>query len=383
MHCRTCRHELSEYLDGRLATGRRALVADHLAACADCGAFWREFEQAQKLTLRLARQRVGSDFRERLFARIEAGEGTPTAVFADPVPLAAKLRYTFAGAAAAAALLVVASLLREDGAGRPVPPTTPSAPVVADAGAAPQPAQLASAGGDYVASAAASPLAPRRNEPHALLSAVKPLTSDLIAVEAARQFEQRHNWTANCLDLLAGDRVDAGMVGKVCDDAESLARLGSVLSDLRDAQCLSFADPQVDSDLRVFMSLLDIDRLRQDGRTVDSVRSVVEPALRKSLSLSRMTSALSVAPSVAQPGRQDQVMRLLRTSPGLIDQIFFVLPGAPDLARMGPLELSRTFLLSDDCGPLYVAPRSELSGPGIVFQRIGGVRIDIGGGQGR
>ena len=84
MHCRTCQHELSEYLDGRLASGRRALVLDHLASCEPCTRFWSELERTRNVASRLSQHRVGADFRTRLFARIESGEGTPTAVFALP-----------------------------------------------------------------------------------------------------------------------------------------------------------------------------------------------------------------------------------------------------------------------------------------------------------
>src|SRR5262245_17400688 len=113
MNCSTCQYELSQCLDGRLASGRRALVMDHVAACAECGEFWRELQAAQALVLRLTRPRVDGDFRERLFERIETGEGTPPAVFQEQVPLATKIRYTLTGAAAAAAVLIAATLLRD------------------------------------------------------------------------------------------------------------------------------------------------------------------------------------------------------------------------------------------------------------------------------
>lgn len=390
MNCRTCQHELSEYLDGRLGSGRRAQVLDHMSACEPCSRFWRELERAQQIASRLPRQRTGADFRERLFARIEAGEGTPQAVFHEPVSVGARIRYMFVGAAAAAAVLFVASWLEDDGQRR-VAPQDPQQIAVADTAnetnkpridAEPRPAQFASDPREpaYVASADASPLAPRRQD--AMLSAVKPLTSELLAVETARQFEQRHKWTSHCLALLDSGAADEAMVGKIYDDAESLSRLGGVLTELRDAKCLSFGDPQVDSDLRVFVTLLDRDRMRQNGRGIVSVREVVGPALRSSNSLSRLTTALSVTPSFDRGGEQQQVLRIARSWPELLDQIFFVLPNVPDAAQMNPLELSRTFVFSDECGPVYVAPMSEIEGPEAVFRRLRGVvgvRIEAAG----
>ena len=381
MNCRTCQHELSEFLDGRLGSGRRAQALDHMSSCEPCSLHWRELEAAQQLASRLPRQRVGSDFRERLFARIESGEGTPQAVFAEPVSVGARIRYMFVGAAAAAAALFVITLLQR-GDARPVesgtPPVVASQQQPAPRATEPRPAQLASTGSDapYVASAEASPLAPRRQE--SLMSAVKPLTSDLLAVETARQFEQRHKWTSHCLSLLDNGMADEAMVGKICDDAESLGRLGGVLAELRDARCLSFGDPQVDSDLRVFVTLLDRDRMRQQGRSLQSVREVVAPALRNSNSLSRLTTALSVTPSFDRGAEQQQVLRIARSWPELLDQIFFVLPTPPDAAGMSPFEMSRTFVFPDECGPVYVAPMSELEGPENVFRRLRGeLRVRI------
>ena len=390
MNCRTCQHELSEYLDGRLGSGRRAQVLDHMSACEPCSRFWHELQRAQQIASRLPRERTGPDFRERLFARIEAGEGSPPAVFQEPVSVGARIRYMFVGAAAAAAALFVASMLKDDGAPRLSQPSEQSIALANPSSGAskpridaePRPAQFANDPREpaYVASADASPLAPRRQD--AMLSAVKPLTSELLAVETARQFEQRHKWTSHCLALLDSGAADEAMVGKIYDDAESLSRLGGVLTELRDAKCLSFGDPQVDSDLRVFVTLLDRDRMRQNGRGIVSVREVVGPALRKSNSLSRLTTALSVTPSFDRGGEQQHVLRIARSWPELLDQIFFVLPNVPDAAQMHPLELSRTFVFSDDCGPVYVAPMSEIEGPEAVFRRLRGVvgvRIEAAG----
>jgi hypothetical protein len=241
----------------------------------------------------------------------------------------------------------------------------------------PKQAQFASDPRDptYVASADASPLAPRRQD--AILTSVKPLTSDLLAVETARQFEQRHKWTSHCIALLDNGVADEPMVRKICDDADSLSRLGGVLAELRDAKRLSFGDPQVDSDLRVFVTLLDRDRLRQEGPSLASVREFVAPALRKSLSLSRLTTALSVTPSFDRGDEQQEVQRIARSWPELLDQIFFVLP-TPDASQMNPFELSRTFVFSNDCGPIYVAPMSEIEGPESVFRRLRGeIRVRI------
>ena len=106
MNCRQCQSDMSQCLDGRLPSGRRTAVMQHLETCEECGQLWSEFQQAQELVLRLPVSRVSPDFHARLWERIKAGEGTPEAVFNEPMPLSTKARYVFTGAAAAALLLV-------------------------------------------------------------------------------------------------------------------------------------------------------------------------------------------------------------------------------------------------------------------------------------
>ncbi len=106
MNCRECQRDMSPCLDGRLPSGRRSVVMEHLEACEECTKLWGEFQQAQELVLRMPVRPVSPDFHTRLWERIKAGEGTPQAVFAEPMPLAAKARYVLIGAAAAALLLV-------------------------------------------------------------------------------------------------------------------------------------------------------------------------------------------------------------------------------------------------------------------------------------
>ncbi len=107
MNCRDCQRDMSQCLDGRLPSGRRTAVMQHLETCEECSQLWSEFRQAQELALRLPVTRVSPDFHARLWERIKAGEGTPEAVFNEPMPLSTKARYVFTGAAAAALLLVV------------------------------------------------------------------------------------------------------------------------------------------------------------------------------------------------------------------------------------------------------------------------------------
>ncbi len=110
MGCHQHRQDLSLELDGRLPAGRHAALQAHLHECAGCAEFSRELQAAQALTFDLPHAQVGRGFRDRLWARIEAGEAAPAVDVLPPVPAAAKLRYVLLGAAAAAAMIAVVRL---------------------------------------------------------------------------------------------------------------------------------------------------------------------------------------------------------------------------------------------------------------------------------
>lgn len=110
MSCKRLQLDLSQAFDGRLPAGRRREVLAHLDECADCAAVWQELERVRELVEELPRQRPGVGFHEGLWRRIQSGEGTPEAVFRDPVPTASKVRYVVTGALAAAVVLVVGRL---------------------------------------------------------------------------------------------------------------------------------------------------------------------------------------------------------------------------------------------------------------------------------
>mgnify|MGYP001794563199 CR=1 FL=1 len=119
-HCSSVRHALSECLDGRLPSGRRSEVMAHVAKCGDCAEFWRDLQKIRELSNSAEQPAVGNNFREGLWRRIEAGEGTPEAVFSEPVPMLTRLRYVATGAAAAAALVFVLHLTDPDRGSAPV-----------------------------------------------------------------------------------------------------------------------------------------------------------------------------------------------------------------------------------------------------------------------
>ncbi len=121
--------ELSLHLDGRLPSGRREKLLAHLAESEDTERLWEEMQSAQELALQLPGHEIGREFHDTLWKRIRSGEGTPEAVFREPVPLTTRLRYVATGAAAAAAAIACLQLLRGDGT-----PSSPKADVAVTQG---------------------------------------------------------------------------------------------------------------------------------------------------------------------------------------------------------------------------------------------------------
>lgn len=357
MNCNQCRYELSQCLDGRLPSGRRTVVMEHVEHCSDCGTFWNELQAAQQLVLQLPVERVGEQFREQLWERIRAGEGTPDAVFHEPVPIAAKIRYAMTGAAAAAVVLLGVLSLRTN-----TPQKTPMGPeIVADTSgpghasgpgqlrprvhedrAVPTPASEASfASDDFL-----------RLDRNPLLSSTQRLTTDVVALEAARQLEQRYATVHHALGQLQDRSLDTDVVvGQVLDNANEFESLGGLLLDMSDRGRLVF-DPEVGTDLRLAVGLLGQTRLLR--RDQASVTEVVGRALQ-SRRLGNISGMIALRPMDPREER-DVLVRLNAQRPEIFPKLFIVFGTDDDLLALGIR--NGAFVMDDSCGTSWVAPRS-------------------------
>ena len=338
MNCNTCRYELSMCLDGRLPSGRRSVVMQHVDDCAACATFWAELQAAQRLALLLPREKVSEGFRDQLWERIRAGEGTPDAVFREPVPLLAKVRYAMTGAAAAAAVLVCATLLRRD-TERPLD----ASPVATEV--RPKPDLRISRPVEV------------RLEDTPLVSAAQRLTTDVFALETARQLEQRHATAQLALRRLGNGATDGdAAVGQALNSATDFLTFGECLLELRDRQQLSFKEPDVEAELRFAVKMLGRGSLQD--RNLATVRNVVGPALQSNR-LAHVSATL-MTPSQRNPREERDVMiRLSTQRPEVFGKLFFVI-GSDEELRDAAFLRGQTFVLDDQCGPSWVAPRSEV-----------------------
>src|SRR5262245_21241802 len=346
MNCSTCRYELSQCLDGRLPSGRRAIVMRHVETCAVCSTFWTDLQAAQNLTLRLAKMPVSEGFRERLWERISAGEGTPAAVFHEPVPLLTKFRYAVTGAAAAAVILVGVTWARGD--------RTAPRDLVAKSGHAGSDAERNGSG----VQPAADFNMPVDQIPW--ISSARPFTCELVAVESAKPLEQPHPTVNAGVHKLEQDgfypdaaRSDAA-VQQVLRDADEFCKFGGVLLDLRDHERLVFTDPKVDADLRYAVNLLR--KSQHDARNLETVRSFVVPALNSGR-LANVTRTIALLPS-DQREEGEVLMRLITTRHEIFPKLFIFF--GDEAYRDFGLPAGNFFEMRDECGPVWVAPRSEV-----------------------
>lgn len=371
MNCRTCQFELSQCLDGRLPSGRRTLVMQHIAACDACATFWNELQKAQELALQLPRLRVSADFRTRLWERIESGEGTPDAVFHQPVPLATKVRYLVTGAAAAAAVLFATTLMRGKTPAEPAPTThevaqsTPPAPIE------PTPAALAG-----------SRLTPRMatqrdamDPGFSILSAARPLTPDLVCVEAARQFERTYDFTTRRVDRLPQEPDRQGALEAIAENAKTLHDLGSLLIDLREDDRFSFHDASIDADLRYLVRVLETTPTEAGNQ--DRFLRVVAPSIREAKSLARLSEAIRVAPTRLRSDEATFLLQLSQRRPQVFSQLFFL--AGTDVCALEEVDPTRMFLFRDHCGvQQFGLPRSEVE-DGQMRLRV--LRLEGAGGE--
>lgn len=344
MNCNTCRYELSQCLDGRLASGRRAVVMAHTSACEPCAEFWNELQAAQRVTLQLPREEVSEGFREQLFARIRAGEGTPDAVFREPVPVLTKARYTLTGAAAAAALLLCGMWLNEnDSSSLPVTDSVANSNSIADHQPAPP-----------------APTETRYTDTYqvpTMFNAAQPLTANLFASEAAHQIEVRYdsvNYSLAQLEI----RNDVDLLERIVTEANDLHDIGCGLLDLRDRDHLSFRNPEVEADLRLVTRMLG--RVRWGGdHSLDVVQTWVAPAIHDGKRLGTIRGEIMT--TATNPRAEATVLiHITAMRPQVFSKLFRVIGPGDTIHDAFGLSPQNVFLLEDTCGTNYVAPLSQV-----------------------
>ena len=262
MNCRECQRDMSQCLDGRLPSGRRTAVIQHLETCEECNQLWGEFQQAQELVLRLPVRQVSPEFHQRLWERIKAGEGTREAVFNEPMPLLTKARYVFVGAAAAALMLV---MLNGWSPGR-------------------EPDSL----GDLTQLVTQLPPATTVFEP-------KPFVPATFAVETAMSVARNYrnlNLGVRTLEQLPQGRLDESILRIICDNAGAVKNGTRILLWLQRDQHV-----ELPTDMTVTLNLLeanlDVDKLRSTGGAHE-LHTILSPVIRRLTSLEPLVRQMKV-----------------------------------------------------------------------------------------
>lgn len=363
MNCNTCRYELSQCLDGRLPSGRRAVVLEHAESCESCNRFWQELQEAQSLTLSLKPTEVSSSFREGLWERIHAGEGTPDAVFHEPVAAWTKVRYALTGAAAAAALLIGVTFLQKE---EPTEPTTND--VARTDTLPPRTPEMASLAGDnrihgLQPRSGAQPDQTLSNASalggNPLLSNAQPLTMQVLAHEAASQLEQRFHEAAIGMRMMRDpDSNRAAAVRRVIHNANELRDFGELLIELRERKRLFISDDNVDRDLSFAVEWLDrVPDLPE--HSPDVVETYYGPALSRRR-LANVTDHLTLR-IANDPQREQLELKELNTiQPEVFPKLFFVIGDMAEVQGGFATILPNMSVVESACGPSLVAPRSRV-----------------------
>ena len=393
MNCNTCRYELSQCLDGRLPSGRRAAVLAHAESCQTCGAFWRDLQAAQELTHSLRSNAVSAGFREQLWERIQAGEGTPDAVFLEPVRTWTKVRYALTGAAAAAAVLVSASTLQSERAARPATTETAAAAPrdgddvqarITPAATAAHP--TAAHPTNFLRDRATPTNYPQSAYPqNALLSNARPLTLQLLAREAASQLEQHYQEAAIGMRMMRDpghNRTAAAQ--KVIQNAEEVRDFGELLIDLRQRNRLVFTDDEVDRDLNFAVEWLDrVPELSE--HSLEVMETYYGPALSKRR-LGNVKDHIGLRLATDPAHELHELMELNNRRPEVFPKMFIVFGDLSEVQGSITNPSSTIVLVDDACRPNWVAPRSEVTRHGTMLRMFGDqgqVRLELEVRQGR
>jgi hypothetical protein len=209
-------------------------------------------------------------------------------------------------------------------------------------------------------------------DPIPVISSARPFTCELVAVETAKQLEQRHASVTAALRKLNQDGFAHDAAGsdaavhQILRDADEFCVFGGLLLDLRDHKRLSFTDSEVDADLRYAVKLLR--QSEQHEGNLETVRSLVAPALN-SARLANLSRTIFLKPS--DPREEgDVLMRLIVTRHDVFPKLFIVFGNNDDRDS----SLFNLFEMRDECGPIWVAPRSEVEA-GMLRARMSGQKL--------
>lgn len=113
MNCQHAQKDMGQALDRRLPQSEQRAFQEHILSCKPCRLEFDRHQKLQTWTRALPSARPAQDFSQRLFDRIQSGEGSPDGILTEPVPISRKLRIFAAGAVTAAALMLGAFLIQD------------------------------------------------------------------------------------------------------------------------------------------------------------------------------------------------------------------------------------------------------------------------------
>jgi hypothetical protein len=187
-----------------------------------------------------------------------------------------------------------------------------------------------------------------------LMAAAKPLSTQVLAVETARQLEERYASAAVGLRMMQNPESNrAAWVTQVVNSAREMRDFGELLIDLRDRQGLVFTDASIDADLQFAVAMLK-NVSAKSTPSEQLIELVIEPVLTKSGRLAHVSRSIRFKPTTNIHTERSYLQSVNTMRPEVFRKLFVVL-GTPD--QMRP---STIFLLQGDCELGWVAPISEI-----------------------
>ena len=184
------------------------------------------------------------------------------------------------------------------------------------------------------------------------MQSAKQLDMEVLAVEAARQLEQRFASASLGIRMMDNGQSNRDVaIAQILESAQEMRAFGELLVDLREHETVYFIDASIDAELDYAVKMLT--RANEDQMPgAQTVESFVAPVL-KSGGLANVSRAITLKPT-NKLQQQQVIFRVNSTRPEVFSKLFVIL-GKPEQRHP-----SAAFILDGECDIFWVAPRSEI-----------------------
>ena len=180
------------------------------------------------------------------------------------------------------------------------------------------------------------------------LPPVRELTPDLLALEAARDLQNRFVWTVSNADRLQQGN-DEMAVRMAMENTRAMQEMGKLLLALQHDRQVTFADQELQHDLDTLVASLD--QMQQPNQ--EALRALM-PKVRSIQRIGDLVGQIHVR--IGDPLQQQWALqRVTASCPGALDRLFESIPETSAL----DLDARQVRTLHTNCGPKLVILRQR------------------------